>query len=172
MIELSRQDIADLRGCHISTVSKAGLPKLKAGKYDLLDPEIWEWVTAPIVAVSVRKSKRKMGNEKDVDDLGNSELDDELLRENIEWKRRQSRKLDLEHEIKTRELIPVNDARLILGAFGSAIDTNLLTIGNKIARGDVALRDKIERAVKRGIDRTKKAAQLEAKRIIDQELDL
>ncbi|MDC7218632.1 MAG: hypothetical protein PQJ59_01755 [Spirochaetales bacterium] len=172
MIELSRQDMADLRGCHVSTVSKAGLPKLKGGKYDLLDPDVWEWVTAPTVAAGIRESGRKVRQGTDVDDLGASALDDELVRENIEYKRRQSRKLDLEHEVKTRELIPVQDARLILGAFGSAIDTNLLTVGNKIARGDIKLRNRIEKAVKKGIERTKKAAQLEAKRIIDQELDL
>ena len=154
MIELSRQDMADLRGCHVSTVSKAGLPKKNNGKYDLQNPEVWTWVTAPAVAAALREDKRKARQGKDVDDLGNSDLDDELVRENIEWKRRQSRKLDLEYEKQKENLHPTELIAIWIGYFAAGIRTNFLNIGNRVARGDTVLRDRIEKEVKKSIEKT------------------
>lgn len=149
MIELTRQEIADLRKCTPATVSRACLPRTTGKKYDLLNPVVWAYVTTPYLEDKVRELK-----EAGRDDLEENGLDEEEARARIEYKNRQIRKLDVEHEKEIKNLQPIETVCLWIGAFSSGVKTNFLTIGKRIAKGNKDLQDKIDGEVSRAISKT------------------
>jgi hypothetical protein len=76
------------------------------------------------------------------------------LEMDIAYKSAQKRKLDLQFQKDKENLLPVELLSLTLGHFGSGIRNNFLTIAAKISRGDVPLRDRIEKEISRSITRT------------------
>lgn len=86
----------------------------------------------------------------------------DLYTEKLSWETKrtkyQAEKLRLQLEKDQEELLPSDLVCVYLSAFNAGISTNLLTLGNRIARGDMALRDRIEKEVKRGLERTKEDA--------------
>ena len=86
----------------------------------------------------------------------------------IKYKNKQSRKLDLQHEIEKKGLIPTELIGIFIGYFVSGIQTNFLTIGNRIARGDIRLKDRIDKAVSKAIKKTIQTAEKELKKESEQ----
>ena len=152
MIAISRKQLANLRKCDPATVSRHHLPQTDGKKYDLMDPIVMAFVLAPHRADWEREQLVKKAS--DPSDMGMDALEEEKIREDIEWKRRQSRKLDLDHEIRKKDLVPTELIGIYLGHFAAGIRTNFLTLGNRIARGDAKLRDRIEKEVTKGIKKT------------------
>ncbi len=162
MVAISRNQLAELRGCAPATVSRQRLPQIADKKYDLADPVVMDFVIAP--------HKKKWERDKLVakasspEDMGIKELEEEKLREEIEYKRRQTRKLDLQHEIAKRDLIPSSLMAIWAGYFASGIRNNFLSLGDRVARGDIKLRDKIEREIKKAIEKTISSAEIGLKK--------
>jgi hypothetical protein len=168
MIELTAAQIAELRKVSRNYVYKAKLPKTPGGGYDLSDPLVWEWVIEPSVKQLLRQARK--GDPSDLEHAVMDELEREKLKADIQWKERQSRKLDREHEMKSMNLISRGDVALAFGAFIAGLKNNFLQIGNRVARGDTKLRDRIEREVTKSIEKTVKAAQDETRKIIRVEI--
>ena len=148
---VSRTELAEIRGCDPSHVSRLKLPKYDKRQYNLKDPKIWEWVIEPD-----RKEWERY--HKDVTPDGDGSLDDEKTKADIVIKKKQARKLDYEYSVNTKNTIPIEVAILWIGAFRAGLETNFLTIGNKIARGNIELRNKIEKEISRAIAQTKTGA--------------
>jgi len=169
MIEVTRAQVAELRGCTPSTVSRATLPKTKSGNYDLLNSEVWNYVISPAVDSIIRDLEKTIKS--DHGDLSQEELDAKKTEVEILRIEKQNRKLDREHEEKSYSLIYRNDVAIGFGAFISGIKNNFLQIGNRVARGDNKLRDRIEKEVGKSIEKTIKNAQDEVQKIIKLELE-
>lgn len=92
------------------------------------------------------------------------ELEEEEIRARIEWKNRQSRKLDFEHELRMKNIVPIEVACLWIGYFSSGINHNFLTLGKRIAKNNKDLREKIDAEITKAIVKTRDtaAAQLRA----------
>ena len=166
IIEVSRNQLAELRGCSAATVSRHQLEKTRSGKYNLLDPNVWDFATSPAIDNALNKYKHTlegMQEENPFDDL-----DDKWKKTQIKWKNKQSRKLDLEHEKEKDNLIPVSLIGIFIGYFSSGINTNFLTIGNRIARGDTRLKDRIDKAISKAIKKTLETAGKELKKESEQ----
>lgn len=157
MIELSRSQIAELRGCTPATVSRAKLNKTAGGNYDLTDPEVWEYVTAPTVERAVYDHQKQMAEE--FGDESVEGLEAEKLRADIEWKKKQSRKLDLQHEIDKKDLAPLEQVAIWIGYFSTGIRNNMLTLGKRVSRGDADLQARIDKHVTKAIDKTLETAE-------------
>ena len=170
MILISRDQVAELRGVTPSTVSRAHLPKTTDGRYDLADLQVWHYVTAPAVEDAIQKAKRSVSDSLGLEDAVRDHLEEEKLRKEIVWKEKQSRKLDREHEEKSRNLIYRNDVAIAFGAFIEGLKNNFLQLGTRIGRGDSALRDRVEKEVSKSIEKTVKGAQDKIRKIIDLEL--
>ena len=65
-----------------------------------------------------------------------------------------ARKYELEVATRKQDLIPAELMGIYLGHFASGIRTNFLTLGNRIARGDANLRDRIEKEITKAIKKT------------------
>lgn len=113
MIELTAAQIAELRKVSRNYVYKAKLPKTPGGGYDLSDPLVWEWVIEPSVKQLLRQARK--GDPSDLEHAVMDELEREKLKADIQWKERQSRKLDREHEMKSMNLIPAGMSLWPLG---------------------------------------------------------
>lgn len=162
MVELTRKQIAELRGCIPGTVSNAHLPKTKGKTYDLLDPEVWGFVTEPTVKDAIYEYKRTMMEE--YEDEENSDLDDQKKKTYIEWKKKQMRKLDLEHAKDKNDLIPSDLIGIWIGYFASGLRNNFLTIAARVARNNKPLRNKIEKEITKAIKKTLSTAAKELKK--------
>lgn len=166
---MTRNQLAALRGCSPQTVSRHHLPHIKEGKYDLSNPEVQAFVIEPYLAAALREEHRKKPT--DPQDMDSDDLEAEKLRAEIEYKNRQVRKLDLFIAREKRELIPSDLMAIWIGHFSSGVRNNFLSIGNRIARGNVKLRDRIEKEIKKAIEKTLAGAasslRKESKGIID-----
>jgi hypothetical protein len=169
MILLSRTQIAELRGCAPSTVSRANLRKTESGKYDLSDPEVWDWVTEPMIEKAIMQLKKSSTSDLDAADM--DELEKEKMRVDIIYRENQIKKQDRTEARESHHLILRQDVALGFGAFISGLKNNFLQIGNRVARGNIKLRDRIEKEVQKSIEKTIKNAQDEVRKIIRIELD-
>ena len=100
------------------------------------------------------------------------ELVEQKLKADIEYTNERKRKVALENERITRELVPFEIVRDGLGAFASSLRNNVLTLGDRIARGDSELRDKIENATAQAIEKTIQAARSEIERITEVDIEV
>lgn len=166
MIEVSRAVIAQLRGVTPNAVSKAKLPQTDSGNYDLTDPEVWAYVTAPTVEKALAESRRA-NRETELTDADLEELKEEKLRAEIEWKQKQTRKLDLEHEVDKRDLVPSEVIGLWIGYFASGIRNNFLTLAKRVSRGDEELQKRIDRQVTKSIEKTLSSAERELRKEVE-----
>ena len=87
----------------------------------------------------------------------------ELYRQKLAADTRRSeamaRRYEVDNALKTKDLVSIDLVRIFIGSFASGIQTNFLNLGNRIARDDNVLRDRIESDVKKCIERTKEMAQ-------------
>lgn len=139
------------------------------GKIDTTDPVNWEYIQGS------KQSQVQRGIYHDeYDYLGKSSIESleaEKLKADIKYKNKQSRKLDLQFEIEKKHLIPADVVGIWVGAFSNGIRNNFLQIGNRVARGDIKLRNRIEKEITKAIKKTldTAAAQLrqETEKIIE-----
>ena len=166
---LNGVQISKLAGVSKQAVYKADLPKNEEGLYDPTDERIAEWISGK------KRSHRKQRNkESDTADLHNKSME-ELEREEQEWRiaktRAQAQSQELKNEEMRKGLIPVDVFDLALGAFASGIRNNFLQIGNRIARGDKELRDKIESEITTAIKKTIEGGEAQTEQIIDRKIE-
>jgi hypothetical protein len=86
-------------------------------------------------------------------------LEAQKLKEDIIYRKKMGRKLDLEHESKIMNLIPSELIGIWIGFFAEGIRNNFLNIGSRVARGDTELRDRIEKEIKLAIEKTIEGAE-------------
>jgi len=158
-LTFTRSQIAELRGCQPAYVSRTNLPKEPDGNYSIKNPVVYEWVWQPHKEEAIKQYRReeKHGSSGATDE----ELDDlneEKLKQDIEYRKKQSRKLDFQHAIDKKEVVPIELAASYIGAFSIGIDTNFLTIGKRISVNDKALQNKIDKAISLAIRKTKEGA--------------
>lgn len=146
---LTAIQLSELREVTTQSVYKAKLPKDENGRYLLSNPEVRDWVLAPYIKQLVKQQ----AIESDVDEEMRT-LEDEKTKAQTLHIKRQSRKLDLEHEKAKKNLIPSDLMAIFLGHIAAGIRTNFLPLGNRIARGDTKLRDRIEKQIKKAIQKT------------------
>jgi len=184
---LTVAEAGERRGCSRQTANNAvkggKLFKNENGLIDDSDSRNSGWLTSR-TAGGARTQKIMKINRKDTDLIEDSDFpeildfpeypensESKLIQEKLKAQtthiRKQSRKLDLEHEKNLRNLILFDDVKMALGAFNSAIRTNILSVSDRVARGDTTLRDKIDKEVKRAMEKTISTAQAEIERIIE-----
>jgi len=159
MIELTRNQLAALRGCTAATVSKAKLRKSSGGLYNLLEDEIKEWAMEPYVKEKIYEYKRAIiaGSE----DNSREGLEEQKLRADIILIDKRARKLDLEHATKKNDLIPSDLIGIWIGYFSSGLRNNFLTIAARVSRNNKTLRLKIEKEITKAITKTLETAEKE-----------
>ena len=161
LIEITRDQLAELRGCSGATVSRHNLQQIRGKKYNLLEPGVWDFATEPTVDNAIKKYKRMILEE--LEDEENESLKDKKTKKQIIKLDKQNREYDFKHEIKKQNLFPVELIGIWIGYFSSGISTNFLTIGNRIARGDTRLKDRIDKAISKAIKKTLETAGKELK---------
>ncbi len=159
MIELTRNQLAALRGCTPATVSKARLRKSSGGLYNLLEDEIKEWAMEPYTKRKIEDYKRELLE--GYEDNSVEGLEAQKLREEIKYKNKQSRKLDLHFAVEKNDLIPSDLIGIWIGYFASGLRNNFLTIAARVARNNKTLRNKIEKEITKAINKTLQTAKKE-----------
>ena len=162
MIELSRKQIAALRGCDPTYVSQLKLEKTPGGKYDLLNPEIWEFVTAKTVKEAISQYKKTALAR--YEDNTMEGLKAEERRANIALKRKRERDLDMKYATEKMILVPSKLVGIWIGYFASGIRNNFLTIAARVSKDNKQLRNKIEKEITKGIVKTLDTAEKELMR--------
>ena len=153
MILITQQQLAELRSCACSTVSRAILPhtiKLKKNYYDLSDPIVKAWALENYV-----KEQNSLTPKLTEADPKEKELADlQKVLADIKIKEEQYHRLKLISETTAKHLIPVDLLGIYIEHFAAGIKDNFLVVGNRVARGDVKLRNKIEKEIKIAIEKT------------------
>jgi len=85
-------------------------------------------------------------------------LYEKKLRAEIRRIEAMSRKYETELAIKKKDLIPAKLMAEWMGYFRSGIESNFLTIGSRAARGNIELRNRVEKLVKTAIEKTLEGA--------------
>jgi len=184
---LTVAEAGERRGCSRQTANNAirsgKLFKNETGLIDDSDSRNSGWLNSR-TAGGARTQKILKINKKNTDLVEDSDFpeildfpefssdsESELIKEKYKAQtahiKKQSRKLDLQHEKDLRNLILFDDVKMALGAFNSAIRTNILSVSDKVARGDTALRDRIDKEIKRSMEKTISTAQAEIDRILE-----
>jgi len=159
MIEITRDQLAALRGCTPGTVSKAKLRKSSGGMYNLLEAEVLDWAMAPYVKEHINEYKRVLLE--GYEDNSYEGLEAQKLREDITYKSKQSRKLDLHFAVDKNDLIPSDLIGIWIGYFASGLRNNFLTIAARVSRNNKTLRTKIEKEITKAIKKTLETAEKE-----------
>ena len=159
MIEVTRKQLADLRGCKPETVSRAKLRKSSGGMYNLLESEVLDWALEPYVKEKLYEYKRTMME--GAEDNSTEGLEEQKLREDIKYKSKQSRKLDLHFAVDKNDLIPSDLIGIWIGYFASGLRNNFLTIAARVSRNNKTLRTKIEKEITKAITKTLETAERE-----------
>ena len=160
-MNLIQKDFAALLGVStqlIWKVRKADRVVLGAdGKYDLDDP-----INRAYIREHFHREFLNALDDADEDEVG---LETEKTREEIRYLQARALKVELQNAELKRDLVPFKIVREGWGAFANALRNNILTIGNRIGRGDTKLRDRVEKAVKRAIEKSIKQTRAEIERI-------
>jgi hypothetical protein len=131
--------LARLANTTRQAVHKANLPRTESGKYDLDNPEVYDWVKG-----RSRASRKQRAQTEETSDRG-----EDLEQEELEWKIRYLQARTDERELKNAqarsELIPQQGVTEFAGAFATGIRTYMLPMANRLAPRIVA-------AVKSGDD--------------------
>ena len=159
MIELTRNQIATLRGCTPATVTKAKLRKSVSGFYNLEEAETIDWAMAHYVKGKIDEYKKELLQ--GYEDNSYEGLEAQKLIADIAYKNKQSRKLDLQHAIAKNDLVPIELIGIWIGYFRSGLNSNFLTIAARVSRNNKTLRDKIEIEMTKAIIKTRDAANRE-----------
>ncbi len=165
MIEVTRNDLAKLRGCTPSTVSRAKLGKTSSGNYDLEDPETWGWVTEEVVKKALRDYKQASGT--DLKDLSLEMLEKEKLKEDIIWKKSQTHRNELKTAQEKKELIHVSQVAAYLGGFANGLKVFIFPIGKRLFHDDkkglLAFEKELSKAIEKIFQTAEKNLQHESK---------
>ena len=152
MIELTRSQIAELRGCAPSTVSRAKLPRTKSGDYDLSDPVIMEWVISPYLDERIRQMKKLETSYLDDSDEDKVTLEKEKAM--TIWKYEQIELLRLKKAREKKDLVPLSLVALWMGYFANGLRTYFFPIGKRVSPGNKELQLKYEEELSKAVKRT------------------
>jgi hypothetical protein len=146
------QLFGDLCGVSASAIYKARragkLNKTSEG-YDTLDPSNHSYMVG-----LDNKTFAQRGGIIPADVPTHDPLDDQKKRADILLKKKMARQLDRKHDTEMKDLIPADLMAIYIGFFAEGIRNNFLNIGSRVARGDTALRDRIEKEIKTAIEKT------------------
>jgi len=171
---LTRNEFAELcevTGQAITEARKSGLVRMTDDNtYDPRDDLNHKYIKAALTRGKKRR-RRDSEQQAESEDAGDREaMELEKLGWDIEYTKERTRERQLKNAETAKEMIPYAMWERGLGHFASGMKTNVLTIGTRVARGDVELRDKIESATKASIDRTVEIAQREIENMVEQEI--
>jgi hypothetical protein len=152
MAELTAAQLAEVAGVTRNSVYKAHLPRTESGGYDPRDDTIREWILGR--SKMQRAQRGLQGGQGSLGGDTLKALDRIEQEEKIRNMRERTINTMLKNAALRKDLIPADIAQLFVGAFSSGIRTNFLQLGTRVARGDTKLRDKIEKEVKRAIQKT------------------
>lgn len=169
MIKKTDKEFADFCGVSASAVCKARqggkLNKTPEG-YETNDPKNHAYAVGNTVKTLSQRGVPSTGKA-----VVHDPLDDQKKKADILLRKKQARKLDREHDREMKNTIPTELMAIWIGYFAEGIRNNLLPVGSRVARGDVALRNRIEKEMKRGIDKTIEGAarelEKEGKKLIE-----
>lgn len=164
-------EFAEFCGVTHQAISKAkqkGLVrKNENGEYDPLDV-----VNKRYIMAYSQNSKKQRGVDPESGPLTEKEkLELKKLHEEVELRKVQRKKINLAVEVDKKNLVPVKLVSIWIGYFASGIRNNFLQIGNRVARGDVKLRNRIEKEIKQAIEKTISQAAASLKKQTEQLLD-
>jgi phage terminase Nu1 subunit (DNA packaging protein) len=103
-------------------------------------------------------------------DEGGMEAD--KLAQEIRYLEARSIKVELQNAELKRDLIPLDVVRGGWGAWASAVRNNILSVGQRVARGDTKLRDRVEKEVKRALKKSVEQAAKEIQRMADMPVEV
>jgi hypothetical protein len=170
MADLTAAQLAEVAGVSRQTVYRAHLPKTEGGGYDPADLNIRDWILG-----RTKMQRAQRGLQGGRDSLGAEDLK-KLDRIEQEEKIRNMRERTVNTMLKNaalrKDLIPADVAQLFVGAFSSGIRTNFLQLGTRIARGNTKLRDKIEREIKKAIQKTLDNAAAQLREIAESAIEI
>lgn len=155
--ELNRNQFAEFCGvtpAAITRAKKEGKVRRTEGHlYSIFDSVNREYVRLRLIREHRQRRADGDASEEGAPDEG-AALDNEKTREEILRIREARIGLELKNARERQDLIPEQDVRLWIGAFATGIRNNFLRLGERIARGDNTLRDKIERETQRSLQKT------------------
>jgi len=155
--ELNRNQFAEFCGVTPAAVTRAkkeGKVRRTGGNlYSIFDPSNREYIRLRLIRE--HRQRRADGDtaEEGAPDEG-AALDNEKTRKQIALLEEQTAGHKLKNAREREDLVPAQDVRIWIGAFAHGIRNNLLRLGDRIARGDTKLRDKIERETQRSLQKT------------------
>lgn len=157
MIKKTDKEFADFCGVSASAVCKARqggkLNKTPEG-YETNDPKNHAYAVGNTVKTLSQRGVPSTGKA-----TVHDPLDDQKKKADILLKKKMARKLDREHDNAMKDTIPAELMRIWIGYFAEGIRSNFLPIGNRIARGDIKLRDRIEKEISKAIEKTLEGAE-------------
>jgi phage terminase Nu1 subunit (DNA packaging protein) len=103
-------------------------------------------------------------------DEGSMEAD--KLAQEIRYLEARSIKVELQNAELKRDLMPLDVVRGGWGAWASAVRNNILSVGQRVARGDTKLRDRVEKQIKRALEKSVEQAEKEIKRMADMPVEV
>ena len=92
-------------------------------------------------------------------------MDADKTRQEIRYLEARSIKVELQNAELKRDLMPLDIVRNGWGAWASAVRNNILSIGQRVARGDTKLRDRVEKEIKRALEKSIEQSAKEIERI-------
>ena len=189
-MEITGVELAKRAGVSKQTVYKSDLRRTPSGKFNTEDPEVKAYVEG-----RRRRNHAQRNSKQRTSDHGNTAVTSHRMKdleaqiatiadpqarleamnelEKLRWTEARRRGQELRNARERQDLIHVKDMRQWIGFFASGLRTNILPLGDRIARGDKQLRDRIERETTKAITATLKnaAAQLRAYGETLEELD-
>ncbi len=180
-MQISKSEAARRRGVSRTAVHtairKGDLVEDESGKLDDGEPTNALWLNRHPGGGSGRQ-RRKAGMKADDVERRASELSasgesiQELERRKLAgdaaWSETRARIAERKEAEAKNELIPTEVALHWKETFAAGIRTNILPIGERVARGDKKLRQRIERELQRALERTVATVDKETRRYVQQ----
>ena len=156
---LTGSELAELTGVsrqYVSAEQKRGKLYLDptTKKYSRSHAVNLAWIELTLSKKGRAINSYETNNTENTESSDFAELNRQKLIEDIGRTKEAKIKLQLENCETLKDLIPVDLISSYLGSFASGIRTNFLNIGNRIARGDVELQNRIEKEIEKAIEKT------------------
>ena len=155
--ELNRNQFAEFCGVTAAAITRAykegKVRRTESNLYSIFDPSNREYIRLRLIREQKQRRSDGESSGEGAPDEG-SALDNEKTREEIMRIRETRVGLELKNAAARKDLVPAQDVRMWIGAFAAGIRNNLLRLGDRVARGDTKLRDKIERETQKSLQKT------------------
>ena len=155
--ELNRNQFAQFAGVTAAAITRAynegKVRRTEGNLYSIFDSANREYIRLRLTREHRQRRSDGRSSEEGAPDEG-AALDNEKTREEIMRIREARIGLELKNASSRKDLVPEQDVRMWIGAFAGGIRNNFLRLGDRVARGDTALRDKIERETHKSLQQT------------------